>query len=154
MSIQILCPGKTRGAFFQEYIRDYLRRINPWCPIELTEIPDVKLRKSGTPEQTKSAEADILRKHIRTGGTLVALDEGGSLYNSRKFARTLETWLGNGPITILIGGVYGLDSSLIEESNVRLSLSPMTFTHQMVRLILLEQIYRAFTIIRNKKYHY
>jgi len=152
MIIKILCPGKSKHEFIKKGIDDYLKRLHSYTKIELIEIQDVKLTSTNSIDIVKEKEAKIIEKHLDNRSFLVVLDLKGKQMSSENFAELLKK--SNKNITFLIGGVYGLAENLLARADLKLSFSKMTFTHQIIRLILLEQIYRAFTIIKGKKYHY
>ncbi|KQC09341.1 MAG: hypothetical protein APR54_03715 [Candidatus Cloacimonas sp. SDB] len=129
-----------------------MKRLNSYAKIELIEIQDIKLTSTNSIEIVKEKEAKIIEKHLDNRSFLVVLDLNGKQMSSENFAAFLKK--SNKNITFLVGGVYGIAENLLERADLRLSFSKMTFTHQIIRLILLEQIYRAFTIINGKKYHY
>jgi len=134
MAIEIICLGKTKQKFIEKF----------------TTLSDIKLTKTNTIEIVKEKEADILEKHLN--GFVIALDEHGAQKTSVEFANLLEKH--NYNIKIIIGGVYGLSKRITNKASMTLGFSKLTFTHRMIRLILMEQLYRASTIISGKKYHY
>ncbi len=154
MTLRILQVGKTKEAWLKEGIAEYLKRLKPMARIEVTDVPDVSLKTAGNRETVKSKEALNCLKRIAPGDHLVLLDERGEAKTSLEFAAFLNNLSAEKPVTFLIGGVYGVHQSLIERADARLSLSSLTFTHQLARLILLEQIYRALMINHNRSYHY
>ncbi len=153
MNINILCPGKTKQGYIKDGIKEYLKRLKLFANVQLLELPDVKLTSTNNIDIVKEKEAEIIRKRIPENCFLIALDERGEQFDSVGFANLINR-TENSNIVFLTGGVYGLSSDLIKKSDIRLSFSKMTFTHQMIRLILLEQVYRAFTITAGRKYHY
>lgn len=155
MKIKIVCLGKTKQKFVEEGIWEYQKRINKYVKLEWKIIPDVKLTGNKTIQTVKDDEADIIKKHIPASSFLIVLDETGKEFPSLKFAEYLENKMHLGKdIVFLIGGVYGLSNKIHQKADLILSFSRFTFTHQIVRLLLTEQIYRALTIIKGKKYHY
>jgi 23S rRNA (pseudouridine1915-N3)-methyltransferase len=153
MNIKILCPGKSKQEFIKSGIREYLKRISAYAKIELIELPDVKLTSTNNIAIVKDKEAKIIEKHLVGNSYLIVLDESGQQMDSEVFSKFLNN-ISNKKLTFIIGGVYGLSEVLLRRADFRLSFSKMTFTHQMIRFILTEQIYRAITIIKGKKYHY
>lgn len=154
MSIRILCPGKTRDRWISEGIDEYLKRIRTWVPIELIELADISTDLAGSVGRVKVMEAEIIARALPSRGRLIALDERGRQFDSVEFAGWLDGELTGGNLNFVIGGVYGLDQSLLDKADLKLGFSRFTFTHRMIRLLLVEQLYRALTIIRGKKYHY
>ena len=155
MKIKIICLGKTKQQFIEEGIREYQKRITKYHKLDWQILPDIKLTGSKTIEIVKEQEAMILEKNLRTSSLIIVLDEGGNEFSSQKFAKYLEDKLLIGKdILFIIGGVYGLSKRILQKADLVLSFSRFTFTHQMIRFLLAEQIYRSFTIIKGKKYHY
>ena len=155
MKIKIICLGKTKQKFIEEGIKEYQKRINKYIKLEWQILPDIKLTGSKTIEIVKDQEAVILEKHLPTSSIIIVLDEKGNEFSSEKFAEYLEDKLLFGKnIIFVIGGVYGLSKKILQKADLVLSFSRFTFTHQMIRFLLTEQIYRSFTIIKGKKYHY
>ena len=155
MKIRILCLGKTKQKFIEEGIKEYQKRIIKYIKLEWKILPDVKLTGSKTIEIVKDQEAAILEKNFRKSSFLIVLDEKGKEFSSKKFAEYLEEKLPFRRVVIfVIGGVYGLSKRIIERADLVLSFSRFTFTHQIIRFLLVEQLYRSFTIIKGKKYHY
>ncbi|OQX70703.1 MAG: hypothetical protein B6D62_03820 [Candidatus Cloacimonas sp. 4484_275] len=153
MKIKILCLGKTKQKFIKEGIDEYLKRFSAKYKIEFIILPDVKLTKNNSIDFVKRKEAEILEKHISIDDFMVILDENGRNFRSVEFAEFLKK-RENKNICFVIGGVYGLDETIKKKANLILSFSAFTFTHQIIRLLLIEQLYRAITIIEGKKYHY
>ena len=155
MKIRIICLGKTKQKFIEEGIKEYQKRILKYTKLEWNILPDVKLTGSKTVEIVKEQEAIILEKKLPTSSIIVVLDENGKEFSSKKFAGYLEQKLNVGKdITFVIGGGYGLSNRILQKADMILSFSRFTFTHQMIRFLLAEQLYRSFTIIKGKKYHY
>ncbi|ADX68289.1 MULTISPECIES: 23S rRNA (pseudouridine(1915)-N(3))-methyltransferase RlmH [Weeksella] len=156
MNIFTLCVGKTDEQAIEQLLQKYEKRFPTYINYQRLELADIKNRKTLTIEQQKSKEADLLLQRINKGDLVVLLDEKGKQINSTDFAQQLQNDLNQSVKTLIfvIGGPYGFDDRLYQRANRKLSLSQMTFTHQMVRLFLTEQIYRAFTILQNKPYHH
>ena len=148
--------GKTMGKLFQEAISDYQQRLTHYVPFAIEEVPDLKNTKSLTEEQQKEKEADMVFDRLQSGDVLVLLDEKGKEFTSREFSTFLENKMHtvNKRLVLLIGGPYGFSQRIYDAAQGKISLSKMTFSHQMVRLFLIEQIYRAFTIMRGEPYHH
>ena len=156
MRIHVMFIGKTMGKLFQEAISDYQQRLTHYVPFAIEEVPDLKNTKSLTEEQQKEKEADMVFDRLQSGDVLVLLDEKGKEFTSREFSTFLENKLHtvNKRLVLLIGGPYGFSQRIYDAAQGKISLSKMTFSHQMVRLFLVEQIYRAFTIMRGEPYHH
>ncbi len=155
MKIIIICLGKTKQKFIEEGIKEYQKRITKYVKLEWQILPDVKLTGSKTIEIVKDQEAAILEKNFSQSSFLIVLDEIGKEFSSEKFAEYLENKFPIGKnIIFVIGGVYGLSKKILKRADLVLSFSRFTYTHQMIRFLLVEQLYRSFTIIKGKKYHY
>ena len=155
MKTLLILVGKTTDKHFQTGISDYVERINHYMPFELVTIPELKNTKSLTEEQQKTAEGELILKQLQPADTVVLLDEHGCELRSIELANWLEQKKNTARrLVFIIGGPYGFSSEVYERSNEKLSLSKMTFSHQMVRLIFTEQLYRACTIIKGEPYHH
>ena len=156
MRIHVMFIGKTMGKLFQEAISDYQQRLTHYVPFAIEEVPDLKNTKSLTEEQQKEKEADMVFDRLQSGDVIVLLDEKGKEFTSREFSTFLENKMHtvNKRLVLLIGGPYGFSQRIYDAAQGKISLSKMTFSHQMVRLFLVEQIYRAFTIMRGEPYHH
>lgn len=156
MRIQVMFVGKTTGKLFQEAISDYQQRLTHYVPFAIEEVPDLKNTKNLTEEQQKEKEADMVLDRLQSGDVLVLLDERGKEFTSREFSTFLENKMQtvSKRLVLLIGGPYGFSQRIYDAAQGKISLSKMTFSHQMVRLFLVEQIYRAFTIMRGEPYHH
>jgi 23S rRNA (pseudouridine1915-N3)-methyltransferase len=153
MKISIWCIGKTDEKYLVEGIDKYLQRLKHYTKVEYDVIKDVK--PGQTSEETLKREAEMILAKLKPEDTLILMDERGDMYDSVKFAAYIEKLQiqAQKHIVFLIGGAFGHHTLVRNRANHLISLSKMTFSHQMVRLFLVEQIYRAFTIIRNEKYH-
>jgi 23S rRNA (pseudouridine1915-N3)-methyltransferase len=154
MKIRIICPGKTKQKFIEEGIAEYTKRLTAFCKLEFIETADVKLSSSNNIDIVKEKEAEIIGKYLKNDNYLIALDEKGKHFSSVDFAGFIDNYKGIRNIDFLIGGVYGLADELRQRADLLLSFSQMTFTHRMIRMLLVEQIYRSFCILNGKKYHY
>ncbi len=150
--IRIICVGKTKQNYIKDALEEYLKRASAYIRIDVDVLPDVKLKKSNNIEMVKKAEGELILKKLDPYLLTVALDEHGDQMTSVEFAKFIEK--NNYKIQFIIGGVYGLSENILARSDKVLSFSKSTFTHQMIRVILSEQLYRACTIINGKKYHY
>ncbi len=155
MRINLICIGKTDDKEIVSLIKYYLPRIPKHWNFELLEIPDVKNIKNLSPDQVKKEEAKLFQNQIDASDLVILLDEKGKQFTSREFSEKIDFWMGNSvkKVNILIGGAYGFSEEIYQRSNEKISLSKMTFTHQMIRLFFVEQIYRAATILQGKPYH-
>ncbi|UIR54566.1 23S rRNA (pseudouridine(1915)-N(3))-methyltransferase RlmH [Sphingobacterium sp. SRCM116780] len=156
MKITLLCIGKTDDKYLIEGIDKYLKRLKFYITFNLVVIPDIKNSKNLTQDQQKEKEAQLLQKYISAQDTVVLLDEFGKEYRSIEFSSYLEKNMINSiqHLIFIIGGPYGFDDQLYQRANHKISLSKMTFSHQMIRLFFVEQVYRAFSILKGEPYHH
>lgn len=156
MKIKLLVIGKTSSGWLQEGMDVYTGRLIHYSGFRIEVVPDVKVKGTLQPEQLRNKEAEAIVKRLDERDTVVLLDAGGRRFTSEAFARQLEKWQAGSDkqLVFIIGGAFGFGEHLLKRSAMKLSLSEMTFSHQMVRLIFLEQLYRAFTIIRGEPYHH
>lgn len=156
MKIQLLATGKTRFPFIREGIEEYRRRLIHYTDFQIRELPELKNAGSWPVKKVMEEEAKATLKAIDPGDYVVLLDEGGRHLDSLDFAGLLEMrQLGSfRTIFFVIGGAYGFAEEVYKRADLKLSLSKMTFSHQLVRLIFLEQLYRAYTIMRGEPYHH
>ena len=155
MKTELLLVGKTVNKHFIAGINDYVERTNHYMPFNITVIPELKNTKALTEEQQKEREGDLILQKLQSSDTVVLLDEHGKELRSIEFADWLQRKQNTARrLVFIIGGPYGFSKAVYEQANEKLSLSKMTFSHQMVRLIFCEQIYRACTIIRGEPYHH
>ena len=156
MKILLLVIGKTDEDYLITGIKKYVGRLVHYVSFEMREIPDIRNRKTLSQEQQKSAESFLLLSQWQSGDYVILLDENGEQYGSVAFSELLEKQMASGikRLVFVIGGPYGFAQEVYAKANEKMSLSPMTFSHQMVRLIFVEQLYRAFTIIKGEKYHH
>jgi len=147
--------GKTAASYLQEGVADYEKRLRRYLPFGLHVLPDVKAKKNNGPAQRMAQEARAVLQQLRERDTLILLDEQGKSFSSEQFAAFVDRLQlsGGRRIIFLVAGAYGAHDALRERADHRLSLSSMTFSHQMIRLFFLEQLYRAMTILRNEPYH-
>ncbi|MDD5144324.1 23S rRNA (pseudouridine(1915)-N(3))-methyltransferase RlmH [Methanoregula sp.] len=158
MHITIISVGRIKEKFLQDGILEYEKRLRPYAKVRIVEIPEEKRPASATPPVERAAmakEGERILSAIPDGSYVVALDVNGEDWSSTALAEALSRWelTGTNQIAFIIGGDLGLAPAVISRSNLRLSLSRMTFTHPMARLLLIEQIYRAFRILRGEPYH-
>lgn len=156
MKILLLVIGKTDEDYLITGIKKYVGRLGHYASFEMKEIPDIRNRKTLSEEQQKKAESFLLLSQFQPGDQVVLLDERGIQYTSVEFSEFLEKTMSSGVkrMVFVIGGPYGFAREVYEKANAKMSLSPMTFSHQMVRLIFVEQLYRAFTILKGERYHH
>ena len=154
MKIKLLLLGKTTSAAIDELCKDYQKRISRYCKFEIEIIDNAKI-KAQTPALQNQAEADLILNKIEDNAFLILLDEKGKTFSSVEFAGQLTDWMNRSisNYVFLVGGAYGFDKSIYERASFQLCLSKMTFSHQIIRPLFLEQLYRAFSIIRNEPYH-
>lgn len=154
MKIKLITTGKTRELYLLEGLNIYLNRLKHYASIEYIELGDVK--NTGNIDDIKTKENEQILKHISVSGHVILLDERGKEMSSIQFADFINQKQCSGikNIIFIIGGAYGFTDKIWQRANHTISLSKMTFTHQMVRLIFLEQLYRAFTILKGEKYHH
>lgn len=155
MRINLLCIGKTDNKEISSLIQYYQNRLPKHWNFEITEIPDVKNAKNMTPEILKKEEAKLFLNFIENSDVTLLLDEKGKQFTSREFSSKIENWMNVSvkKVNFLIGGAYGFSEEIYSRANEMMSLSKMTFTHQMIRLFFVEQIYRADQILQGKPYH-
>lgn len=158
MNITILSVGKLKEKYLKDGISEYEKRLNRYCSIKLIEVADDKAPENLSEsdlEQVKKREGARILKQAKEGTYMLALDLQGQMHSSEKFAEKLESLSLNGcsHVTFVIGGSLGLSENVLQAADEKVSFSPMTFPHQLMRLILLEQIYRGFRITRNEPYH-
>jgi 23S rRNA (pseudouridine1915-N3)-methyltransferase len=155
VKITILCIGKTNTAYLKEGISIYLDRLKHYARLEYRELPDVS-SKGLTPDQLKQKEGELLFKTLKLEDHVLLLDERGEEFSSRKFAAFIQKKLNTGAksLVLIIGGAFGFSEEIYARANGKISLSQMTFSHEMIRLLLVEQTYRAFTILKGESYHH
>ncbi|REC79162.1 23S rRNA (pseudouridine(1915)-N(3))-methyltransferase RlmH [Chryseobacterium elymi] len=155
MRISLLCIGKTDDKEIMSLINYYLTRLPKHWNFEIIEIPDIKNAKNLSPELLKKEESKLFLNYIDKNELAILLDEKGKQFTSREFAQKIDTWMNSSvkKVHILIGGAYGFSEEMYSRANEKMSLSKMTFTHQMIRLFIVEQLYRADQILQGKPYH-
>ena len=156
MKITLLTVGKTDRDWVKQGLELYISRLKHYIPFSLIEIPELKNVSALSTEQIKTKEGELILKHIRPADDLILMDERGKMYTSIEFAKVLQdkiSYIGK-DIVFVIGGAYGFSQDVYDRANSKISLSKMTFSHQMVRAIFAEQLYRAFTLMRGEPYHH
>lgn len=156
--VTVLCVGKLKEKFYLEAAAEYVKRLQRFCKLELVELPESRLPESPSPAEVQralAAEAVAIRERLPRGGAVIALCIEGKPCSSVELSRRMEELAvaGKTQLTFLIGGSVGLDEGIKKQADWRLSMSPMTFPHHMARIMLLEQIYRAYQIAAGTKYH-
>lgn len=157
MKISLYIIGKTSAAYLREGIEIYCKRLSHYVQFELKQLPDVKTTKGMTESAQKVKEGEMFLEQIRTADYVALLDEHGREMTSREFAGFIDKRMasaGAGNIIFVIGGPYGFSDAMYQRADTKLSFSQMTFSHEMIRLLFVEQLYRAMTILRGEPYHH
>lgn len=156
MNIKLLAIGKTDNKALQQLMDDYMKRLSFYVKFDLEVIPDIKNVKNLSEAQQKEKEGELILSKLTATDQLVLLDENGKTFSSVGFSEELQKKMNSGIKTLVfvIGGPYGFSEAVYSKAQGKVSLSAMTFSHQMVRLFFIEQVYRAFTILRNEPYHH
>ncbi|BCA80986.1 23S rRNA (pseudouridine(1915)-N(3))-methyltransferase RlmH [Desulfuromonas sp. AOP6] len=155
MKLHLLCVGRLSESYLREGVVDFSSRVQRYLPLTVTELREEKGGKKADPGFFREREGERLLARITNEAFVVALDEKGKTLQSEQLSEFLGQHMvqGTGELAFVIGGAYGLSEAVRKRANLVLSLSPLTFTHQMARLILFEQLYRSMTILRNEPYH-
>jgi len=155
MRITLIENGKTSDLFIGEGVEQFRERVVKYVPFKIETIPDLENAKNMTMKEVQDQEGSLILKRVKPGDYLVLLDERGDQHDSISFAKYLNSWEGRvNHIQFVIGGPYGFSEKVYDRADTRLSLSKLTFSHQLVRVIFMEQLYRAFTIIKGEPYHH
>ncbi len=156
MKVSLIVIGKTDASYLSDAITEYKNRLVHYIPFEMLVIPDIKNVKNLSENQQKEKEGELILKALQPGDCLVLLDEHGKEFTSLQFAAYMEKKMHNVAkrLVFLIGGPYGFSDAVYKAAAEKISLSKMTFSHQMIRLIFTEQLYRAMTILHNEPYHH
>ena len=156
MTIKLLTIGKTDNKHLQQLIDDYTKRLSHYIKFEFEIIPDLKKVKHLSEAEQKQKEGELILSKLNSSDVLILLDENGKQYDSVGFSSYLQKHMNSGikQLVFIIGGPYGFSEDVYRKAKGKVSLSKMTFSHQMVRLFVVEQIYRGFTILRNEPYHH
>lgn len=156
MKTTLLVVGKTTDKHFMAGIDTYVKRVNHYMPFSIGVVPELRATAHLTENEQKEREADLLRKALQPGDYIVLLDEHGKERRSMEFAEWMQKKMAAGPrrLVFIIGGPYGFAPSIHQLANEEISLSQMTLSHQMIRLLFCEQVYRAMTILRGEPYHH
>ena len=156
MNIKLIAIGKTDNKNLQSLIDEYQKRLSFYIKFDLEIIPDIKNVKNLSESQQKEKEGELILAKITPTDQLILLDENGKTFSSVEFSEELQKKMNSGVKTLVfvIGGPYGFSEAVYAKAQGKISLSPMTFSHQMVRLFFIEQLYRGFTILKNEPYHH
>ncbi|MGY8950502.1 MAG: 23S rRNA (pseudouridine(1915)-N(3))-methyltransferase RlmH [Flavobacteriales bacterium] len=156
MKIVLITIGKTNEKYLIEGISDYQKRLKHYTNFERIEIANIKNAKNFSESELMKKEGELILKQIQNSDHLVLLDDKGKDFTSQKFSQKLQQWMLSGKkrLVFIVGGAYGFSDEIYKRGNEKLSLSKMTFSHQMVRLFFVEQIYRGYTILNNEPYHH
>jgi len=156
MQIKLIAVGKTDQKLLDSLIADYIKRLGFYIKFDFDIIADIKNAKNLSTTQQKDKEGTLILNKINTSDVVILLDENGKQYSSVNFSEVLQKHMNSGikKLVFVIGGPYGFSEAVYQRANGKLSLSKMTFSHQMIRLFFIEQLYRGFTILRNEPYHH
>ena len=155
MKITLLVVGKTTDTHIETLIQEYQKRLTHYLTFALQVIPELKNTKALTSEQQKQAEGEMILKAVTSSADLILLDEHGKEFRSIEFADYVQKRMSSGrDVVFVVGGPYGFSEAVYQRANGTISLSKMTFSHQMVRLFFVEQLYRAMTILKGEPYHH
>ena len=156
MQIKLLAIGKTDNKQLQTLIDDYQKRLGFYIKFEFEIIPDLKKVKNLSEDQQKQKEGELILAKLNPTDALILLDENGKQFDSVGFSDYLQKHMNSGikQLVFVIGGTYGFSPEVYKKANGKISLSKMTFSHQMIRLFIIEQLYRGFTILKNEPYHH
>tara|TARA_B100001059_G_C17723841_1_gene522280 strand:- start:440 stop:913 length:474 start_codon:yes stop_codon:yes gene_type:complete len=156
MNVKLITVGKTSAPYLREGEHEYQNRLKHYMKFERIDLNDLKVPQKTSPNEVKKKEAEIILKHLKPSDEIVLLDENGKNLSSVEFSKWFEkrTLSGHKNLVFLVGGAFGFDKLIYERANDKIRLSSLTFSHQMVRLFFLEQLYRAGTILKREKYHH
>ena len=156
MRLTIICIGKTKEGFIRDGIAKYARYLKPYAAVELKELKEEKINDLKEAPLVRKKEAEKIFNVLSKGSWIIALDERGQGFTSHAFASLLNKTMESSmrELTFIVGGAMGLDESVLQRANMVLAISRWTLTHEMALLVLLEQLYRGYTIIKGKRYHY
>ena len=155
MKITLLVVGKTTDSRLVSLMEEYISRLKHYVPFEMVVLPDLKNTKSLREEQIKSAEGETILRYLTPSMDVILLDEHGREFRSIEYAQWSQKKMGSGKdLTLIIGGPYGFSEAVYARADGKISFSQMTFSHQMIRLMAIEQLYRAMTILRGEPYHH
>lgn len=157
LNINVICVGKLKETFFKNAVEEYSKRLSKYCKLTITELLDEKIPDKLNPtieQNIKNSECENILKYIKKDSYIIALDLSGNSFSSEEFSQKIENIsMENSNITFIIGGSLGLTTELLNHCNLKICFSKMTFPHQLIRVFLLEQLFRAFKISNNETYH-
>lgn len=156
MKITLAVVGKTSTGYIEQGVTEYVRRLSHYVTFDIQYVADLKNTKNLTEEQQKTSEGKLILQMLDRGDFVVLLDEHGREYRSIEFASYVQKRMSSGlrRVVFVVGGPYGFSQDVYDRANDKLSLSKMTFSHEMIRLIFTEQLYRAYTILNHEPYHH
>jgi len=156
MKIKLLCIGKTDSDYISKGLKEYEKRLKHYISFESVYIPDLKNTKNLSENQQKEKEGEMIKSHFKNTDYIVLLDERAKDFTSLEFSKFIEKHMVSGSkgLVFVIGGPYGFSKDMYERANAKISLSKMTFSHQVVRLLFTEQLYRALSVIKGDPYHH
>ena len=156
MNIELIAVGKTDSQAVESLVEVYAQRINHYCRFSMTMLPDVRNTRNISAAQQRTAEGEAILRQLTAGDFVALFDERGTEFRSMEFAAWMQKRMNSGirRLVLVIGGPYGFSEAVYERADARVSLSKMTFSHQIVRALIAEQLYRAFTILNNEPYHH
>ncbi len=155
MKVSIIAAGTIKEQYWNDAIAEYIKRLSPYCSVTITEVKEERFKDANSKDAILRKEGDRILKVLPNNALFIALDKEGKKLDSVGFSENIKEWTQNGQhIVFIIGGPLGLSGDVISKAHERISLSQMTFTHQMSRVILFEQLYRGVTILKGKTYHY
>ena len=154
MAIKVISIGSTKDDFLRQSVQQFLTRLGKYAIVQWIELPDVKKKLFKTSIELKKLEAQIILNEVKPNTFLVGLDENGKQTSSRGFAELVNQWTSShADVAFVVGGAFGFDEQVYNRMNAKLSLSKMTLSHQMIRLLFVEQLYRAYSILHGEPYH-
>ena len=156
MKIKLIYVGKTGKKFLEDGEKEYTKRLKRYVPFEVVELADIKNAKNRSEDEIKNLEAETILKNIKSNDYVILLDEKGKEMSSVKFSNYIQKQFNSGSqgLVFVIGGPYGFSDSVYQRANDKLALSKLTFSHQMIRMFFIEQLYRALTILKGEPYHH
>lgn len=156
MTVKLLLIGKTTDRFIEEITKKYSTRLQHYCKFEIEVIPELKIRKNMSEENQKNLEGEQILKRINTADELILLDEKGKEFTSLGFSQWMQKQLNSGKkqLVFVVGGPYGFSDEVYKKAHQKIAFSKMTFPHELIRPFVAEQLYRAFSILKNEPYHH